>query len=142
MISHIFHPSKEARDGHYNSGMEQGATETFERLEDLLAGRPTTSEPSGNPMEAELEIVRVFDAPRDLVYEAWTKAEHMTQWWGPGSFTNHSCKLDVRPGGAWQIVMRSPDGTDFRSEGVYSEVVKSERLASSPTTHSTPTEAC
>jgi uncharacterized protein YndB with AHSA1/START domain len=52
----------------------------------------------------------------------------MTQWWGPGPFTSHSCSLDVRPGGEWQIVMRSPDGTDFRTAGVYSEVVKSERL--------------
>lgn len=128
MTSHIFHPNKQARDGHYNSGMEQGASETFDRLEDLLAGRPTHAEPTGNPMEGELEIVRIFDAPRALVYEAWTKPEHMTQWWGPGVFTNHSCKLDVRPGGAWQIVMRSPDGMDFRSAGVYSEVVNSERL--------------
>ncbi len=130
MTSHVFHPSKEARDGHLNSGMETGAAETFDRLEDLLAGRPTTVDPSTvpNPMEGELEIIRVFDAPRDLVYQAWTQPEHMTQWWGPGVFTNHSCKLDVRPGGAWQIVMRSPDGTDFKCEGVYSEVVKSERL--------------
>ena len=128
MTSHVFHPSKEARDGHYRSGLEHGAAETFDRLEDLLAGRPTTAEASGNPMEGEVEIVRIFDAPRDLVYQAWTEPEHMTQWWGPGVFTNHSCKLDVRPGGAWQIVMRSPDGTDFRCEGVYSEVVKPERL--------------
>lgn len=128
MTSHVFHRSKEARDGHCNSGMEQGAAETLDRLEDLLAGRPTHAEPTGNPMEAEVEIVRIFDAPRDLVYEAWTKPEHMTQWWGPGPFTSHSCKLDVRPGGEWQITMRSPEGRDFRSSGVYSEVVPSERL--------------
>ncbi|HVY94936.1 MAG TPA: SRPBCC domain-containing protein [Bryobacteraceae bacterium] len=128
MTSHVFHRSKDARDGHYNSGMEKGAAETFDRLEDLLAGRPAHAEPTGNPMEGEVEIVRVFDAPRDLVYEAWTKPEHMTQWWGPGPFTSHSCKLDVRPGGEWQITMRSPAGMDFRSSGVYSEVVPSERL--------------
>ena len=128
MTSRVVHPSKEARDGHYNSGMERGSAETFDRLEDLLAGRPTHSAPPANPMEGELEIVRVFDAPRDLVYAAWTEPDHMTKWWGPGVFTNHSCKLDVRPGGAWQIVMRSPDGTDFKCEGIYSEVVKPERL--------------
>lgn len=128
MTSHVFHPNKQSRDGHYNSGMEQGAAETFDRLDDLLAGRPTHAEATGNPMEGEVEIVRVFDAPRDLVYEAWTKPEHMTEWWGPGPFTSHSCSLDVRPGGEWQIVMRSPDGTDFRTAGVYSEVVESERL--------------
>jgi len=128
MTSRVVHPSKANRDGHFNSGMEQGAAETFGRLDDLLAGRPTGPDLSQNPMEAELEITRVFDAPRELVYQAWTEPEHMTQWWGPGVFTNHSCELDVRPGGAWQIVMRSPDGTDFRCEGIYSEVVKAERL--------------
>ncbi len=128
MTSRVVHPSKQNRDGHFNSGMEQGAAETFDRLDDLLAGRPTGPDPADNPMEKELEITRVFDAPRELVYRAWTEPEHMTQWWGPGVFTNHSCELDVRPGGAWQIVMRSPDGTDFRCEGIYSEVVKPERL--------------
>src|ERR1700679_792050 len=52
----------------------------------------------------------------------------MTQWWGPKVFTNHSCELDVRPGGAWQITMRSPEGIDHRCQGVYTEVVKPERL--------------
>jgi len=128
MTSRVVHPTKQNRDGHFNSGMEFGAAETFDRLEDLLAGRPTGPDPSDNPMEKEIEITRVFDAPRELVYQAWTEPQHMTQWWGPGVFTNHSCELDVRPGGAWQIVMRGPDGTDFRCEGIYSEVVAQERL--------------
>jgi uncharacterized protein YndB with AHSA1/START domain len=120
LTSRVVHPSKEARDGHLNSGMESGAKETFDRLSDLLA--------DNTRMEREIELVRIFDAPRELVYEAWTKPEHMTQWWGPGFFSNHSCKLDVRPGGEWEITMRSPDGQDFRCAGVYSEVVKPERL--------------
>lgn len=118
--SHVVHPNKESRDGHLNANMEPGAAETFDRLEELLG--------DNSQMEREIEIVRVFDAPRDLVYEAWTKPEHMTQWWGPGFFTNHSCELDVRPGGKWQIVMRSPQGMDFKCAGVYSEVEKPERL--------------
>ena len=124
LTSRVVHPSKESRDGHLNSGMERGAGETFDRLAELLA----TQLPSDPAMEREIEIVRVFDAPRELVYEAWTDPAHMTRWWGPKVFTNHSCELDVRPGGAWQIVMRSPDGVDYRCEGIYSEVVKPERL--------------
>jgi uncharacterized protein YndB with AHSA1/START domain len=121
LSSRVLHPSMQARDGHLNSGMETGATETFDRLAELLAIQ-------ANPMEREIELTRIFDAPRELVYEAWTDPEHMVQWWGPKVFTNHSCQLDVRPGGAWQIVMRSPDGADYGCRGVYSEVVKSERL--------------
>lgn len=121
ITSRVLHPLTEARDGHLNAGMETGAAETFDRLEELLAAQAA-------PMEREIELTRIFDAPRELVYQAWTDPEHMVQWWGPKVFSNHSCQLDVRPGGAWQIVMRSPDGTDYRCQGVYSEVVKPERL--------------
>jgi len=124
MTSRVVHPSKESRDGHVNSGMERGAGETFDRLAELL----TTQPPTNPAMEREIEIVRIFDAPRELVYEAWTDPQHMTRWWGPKIFTNHSCELDIRPGGAWQIVMRSPDGVDYKCQGVYSEVLKPERL--------------
>jgi len=79
-------------------------------------------------MEREIEITRIFDAPRELVYQAWIQPEHMLQWWGPKVFTNHSCELDVRPGGPWQIVMRAPDGTDYGCKGIYTEVVEPERL--------------
>jgi uncharacterized protein YndB with AHSA1/START domain len=121
MTSRLLHPTKEQRDGHVNSGMESGAAETFDRLNEIVTAQATM-------MERSIEIVRIFDAPRELVYQAWTDPEHMTQWWGPKIFTNHSCKLDVRPGGAWQIVMRSPDGTDYGCKGVYSEVKPPERL--------------
>jgi uncharacterized protein YndB with AHSA1/START domain len=121
MISRVLHPSKQNRDAHVNSGMESGAAETFDRLEELVIAQ-------AKGMDREIEIIRIFDAPRELVYEAWTDPCHMTRWWGPTVFTNHDCELDVRPGGAWQIVMRSPDGVDFRCKGVYSEVVKPERL--------------
>ena len=121
LTNRVLHPSKEQRDGHVNAGMESGAAETFDRLNEIVTAQATM-------MERSIEIVRIFDAPRELVYEAWTDPEHMTQWWGPKAFTNHSCKLDVRPGGAWQIVMRSPDGMDFRCEGIYSEVAPPERL--------------
>lgn len=119
LTSRVLHSSTTNRDGHLNSGVKGGAAETFERLEELLAA---------HPMEREIEIERTFDAPRELVYEAWTNPGHLTQWWGPMIFTNHSCELDVRQGGAWQITMRSSEGVDHQCRGVYSEVVKPERL--------------
>jgi uncharacterized protein YndB with AHSA1/START domain len=121
MTSRVLHPSKEQRDGHLNSGMEHGAAETFDRLNEIVTAQ-------ANLMERSIEIVRIFDAPRELVFEAWTDPKHMTQWWGPKFFTSHSCKLDVRPGGSWQIVMRSPDGTDYGCKGIYGEVKPPERL--------------
>jgi uncharacterized protein YndB with AHSA1/START domain len=79
-------------------------------------------------MERELTITRIFDAPRSLVYRAWTDPKHMARWFAPKEFTTPVCELDVRPGGAWKIVMRGPDGSEFPGGGVYREVVPHERL--------------
>lgn len=76
----------------------------------------------------ELVFTRVFDAPRRLVFEAWTDPKHVAQWWGPHGFTNPVCELDVRPGGAIRIHMRGPDGTVYPMTGVYQEIVEPERL--------------
>jgi uncharacterized protein YndB with AHSA1/START domain len=76
----------------------------------------------------ELVIERVFDAPRSLVWEAWTKREHQLQWGAPHGFTVIDCGGDLRPGGRWHSTMRSPDGKDHRNGGVYREVVEPERL--------------
>jgi uncharacterized protein YndB with AHSA1/START domain len=78
--------------------------------------------------ERELVLTRVFDAPRELLFEAWTDAAHLAQWWGPRGFTNPVCELDVRPGGAIRITMRGPDGRDYPMEGVFREIVEPERL--------------
>src|SRR5712664_3777626 len=75
-----------------------------------------------------LVITRVFDAPRELVFKAWTDPKQVAQWWGPHGFTNSVCELDVRPGGAIRIDMRGPDGTVYPMTGVYNEVVEPERL--------------
>jgi uncharacterized protein YndB with AHSA1/START domain len=79
-------------------------------------------------MERDLTLTRVFNAPRELVFEAWTSRAHLQQWWGPHMFTNPVCEVDLRVGGAWRIVMRGPDGTDYVSHGVYTEIVPPERL--------------
>ncbi|HXB03070.1 MAG TPA: SRPBCC domain-containing protein [Opitutaceae bacterium] len=73
-------------------------------------------------------ISRMFDAPRELVWKAWTEPKHMAQWWGPSSFTTPVCELDVRPGGAYRIVMRGADGVDYPITGVYREIVPPARL--------------
>lgn len=81
------------------------------------------------PEAQELILTRVFDAPRGLVFKAWTDPKHVARWWGPAGFTNPVCELDVRPGGAIRIDMRAPDGTVYPMTGVYREVAEPERLA-------------
>jgi uncharacterized protein YndB with AHSA1/START domain len=71
---------------------------------------------------------RVFDAPRELVFEAWTNPKHLVQWWGPNGFTTTISAIDVRPGGVWRFVMHGPDGVDYKNRIVYDEIVKPERL--------------
>ena len=78
--------------------------------------------------ERELVLTRVFDAPRRLVFKAWTEPERVVRWWGPQGFTMPSCTMDVRPGGAFRFCMRSPEGTDHWLRGVYREIVEPERL--------------
>jgi uncharacterized protein YndB with AHSA1/START domain len=82
-----------------------------------------------NSLERELSITRVFDAPRELVFKAWTEPEHLKQWWGPDGFTTPVCEVDLRVGGAWKIVMRFPDGANEHTmHAVYREIFPPERL--------------
>jgi uncharacterized protein YndB with AHSA1/START domain len=78
--------------------------------------------------DQELVLTRMFDAPRELVFKAWTDPKRVAQWWRPRGFTNPVCELDVRPGGAIRIHMRGPDGTVYPMTGVYQEVVEPERI--------------
>ncbi len=80
------------------------------------------------PPRREVVITRIFDAPRDLVFQAWVDPKQMTQWWGPKGFTNPVCEMDARPGGALRIVMRAPGGVEYPMTGTFSEIVKPERL--------------
>lgn len=78
--------------------------------------------------EWDLVITRVFSAPRELVFKAWTDTKHMAQWWGPNGFTNPVCELDVRAGGTMRIDMRAPNGVVYPMKGVFEEITEPERL--------------
>jgi uncharacterized protein YndB with AHSA1/START domain len=78
--------------------------------------------------DAEVVLTRVFDAPRDLVWKAWTDPKQLAQWWGPKDFTNPVCEIDVRRGGKILIHMRAPDGTVYPMTGVFHEIEAPRRL--------------
>ncbi len=78
--------------------------------------------------ERELTITRVFDAPRALVFKAWTDTKHLAQRWGPKGFTNPVCEMDARIGGKLRMHMRAPDGTIYPMKGEIRELVAPERL--------------
>ena len=76
-------------------------------------------------------VTRVFDAPRELVWKAWTDPKYVMQWWGPKGFTAPVCKMDFRVGGKFLYCMRTPDGQEFWNGGEYHEIVPHEKIVSS-----------
>jgi uncharacterized protein YndB with AHSA1/START domain len=74
-------------------------------------------------------ITRVFDAPRELVWKAWTESKYAMQWWGPKGFTAPVCEIDFRVGGKFHFCMRLPDGQEFWTGGEYHEIILYERIA-------------
>ena len=83
------------------------------------------------PTEREIVMTRVFDAPRSLVFDAWTNPAHVPHWMlGPAGWTMPVCEIDLRPGGAWHFVWRRSDGTEMGMRGIYKEIVPPERLVS------------
>lgn len=84
-----------------------------------------------SPGDAEREVIltRVYDAPCELVFKAWTDPQLLVRWWGPKMFTNPVCEVDARPGGKLRIVMRGPDGVDYPMRGEFREVVAPEHLS-------------
>jgi uncharacterized protein YndB with AHSA1/START domain len=80
------------------------------------------------PEQRELTLVRLYNAPRALVFKAFTDPVHLARWWGPHGFTTPVCEFDARPGGALRIHMRGPDGSVHVALGEVLEVVAPERL--------------
>ena len=99
------------------AGMEAGWTQSLERLEGLVRSD-----------DRAVVIIRVFDAPRELVFDAWTEPRHLTRWFAPRELTSPVVRVDLRVGGAFLFCMRTADGTDIWGRGVYREVVRPERL--------------
>lgn len=80
------------------------------------------------PSETEIRFARFFNRPRQLLFEAWTRPEHVRQWWGCDGSSIPVCEIDLRVGGSWKLVMRMPDGSEHPFRGVYREIVPGERL--------------
>jgi len=106
----------------YVAGMREGWTQSLERLAEHLAATRSTAS------EREIVISREFDAPREVVWKAWTDPEQVVRWWGPRGFSTTIETMDVRPGGVWKHVMHGPDGTDYPNKSVFTEVVEPERI--------------
>jgi uncharacterized protein YndB with AHSA1/START domain len=105
----------------YLGGYEAGMTQSLERLTELVSKSTGTA-------DREIISTRVFDAPRELIWEAWTNPEHLIHWWGPHGFSNTFHEYNCKPGGVWRYVMHGPDGRDYKNEVVFVELVKPERI--------------
>lgn len=81
------------------------------------------------PAEApDFILSRIFDAPRRLLWQCWTDPTHLSRWWGPEGFTSPLCEIDLKPGGAFRLVIRSPDGQDYPMRGIFREILPLERI--------------
>jgi uncharacterized protein YndB with AHSA1/START domain len=80
--------------------------------------------------ERKVTITRIFNAPREMVFKAWTDPKQMEQWWGPYGFTSSDCKMDIKPNGKWQIRMDAPQMgfNNLWTKGVFKEIVEPEKL--------------
>lgn len=117
LVDHMVFDTVESRDASMAAGMESGARESYERLAEHL-----------QTLERGFWIERVFEAPRELVFDVWTDPQHVARWWGPDGFTNTVQEMDVRPGGSWRFVMHGPDGVDYPNLIRFLEVSRPSRL--------------
>ena len=91
----------------------------------MTSARPVSA---ADTSDREIVVTRVFDAPRALVFKAWTDPKHLAHWWGPNGFSITTYEMEFKPGGIWRFVMHGPDGRDYPNEVVYVEIAESERL--------------
>lgn len=78
-----------------------------------------------------LSLERTFDAPIQLVWDAWSQPEHIAQWWGPKGMETRVLEHNFKVGGAWKYAMTMPDGSDFIGEGIYTDIAELQRIFSS-----------
>ena len=82
-----------------------------------------------NTKDRELLLIRTLDFPIELVWEVWTKPEHLANWWGPNGFTNTVYTMDMVPGGEFHLTMHGADGTDYVNKSTYKEVIPYKRIS-------------
>ena len=97
-------------------GMEVGWNQSLQCLDDVLTGA----------VDRQFVIMRVFDAPREVLFRAWTDPAQLLAWWGPKGFSLTIEEIDVRPGGTWRFTMHGPDGVDYPNVARY-EIVEAPR---------------
>lgn len=100
--------------------------------------RPIAPAADTFPAEREFVASRVLQAPPETVFAAWTDPDRLARWWGPAGFTTPVARVDLRPGGAWRIVMRAPDGKDYPLKGFYQEITPPGRLVMRMDLHEHP----
>jgi uncharacterized protein YndB with AHSA1/START domain len=95
-----------------------------------IKGKNNLAQVTPEKVTPDREIVtsRVFDAPREVVWDAFTDPKQVALWWGPRGFTTTIHEMDVRPGGCWRHTMRGPDGTNYPNASIFQEVVRPERI--------------
>lgn len=76
----------------------------------------------------ELRISRTFKAPIELMWEVWTKPEHIANWWGPTGFTNTIHEMDFKPGGEWKFIMHGPDGKNYQNRSIFREIIQHKKI--------------
>jgi uncharacterized protein YndB with AHSA1/START domain len=115
-------PSAEACAEVKKFGVVEGGRETLARLAGHL---PRMADGSA---QGAMVLSRLFRAPAHQVFTAWSSPDALARWWGPKGFTLPVCEVDFRPGGAYRMVMRAPDGTDYPFHGSYREIVPDQRI--------------
>lgn len=83
---------------------------------------------TGNPKNRELRITKTFNAPIELVWEAWTNREHIVNWWAPTGFTTTIHKMDVREGGEWLMTLHGPDGKNYPNKSIFREIIPLKKI--------------
>ncbi|MCC7438542.1 MAG: SRPBCC domain-containing protein [Armatimonadetes bacterium] len=123
--------STEARNNKVEFGVLEGGAQTLDRLGDALAQittNPSTTFALALPSDREIVMTRLFNAPRELVFEAWTNPEHVAKWWGGCAQTVLVCESDLRVGGQWRTVLQEPGGAVHPFKGVFQEIASPELL--------------
>ncbi len=83
---------------------------------------------TGSHNELDLRLERIIDAPPALIWKVWTDPKHVKQWWAPAPWTTTECEMDLRPGGIFRTLMRSPEGQEHPHIGCFLELIKEERM--------------